>query len=153
MSLIKLPLLLLHSTLHNHSLLSMQPTYTAPILHLIGKAERWEVFFNTLLTDHLTGLWHAGLEGGELNMSRGKIKPQPIIFLIHLCILVNVKVWHSLHGLMFGNWVDCGISLMSFFNLLMTYRPHSWPRFYFIINSATPSWDCELGQPINLLLL
>lgn len=77
MSLIKLALPLLHSTLHNHSLLSTQPTYTPPILHLIGKAERWEVFFNTLLTGHLTGLWHAGLAGGELNISRGKIPPQP----------------------------------------------------------------------------
>lgn len=36
----KLHLLLLHSTLQNHSLQSTQPTYTPPILHLIGKAER-----------------------------------------------------------------------------------------------------------------
>lgn len=77
MYLIKLPLPLLHSTLQNHSMRSTLPTYTPPILHLIGKAERWEVFFNTLLTGHLTGLWHAALEGVELNMSRGKITPEP----------------------------------------------------------------------------
>lgn len=96
MYLIKLPLPLLHSTLQNHSMRSTLPIYTPPILHLIGKAERWEVFFNTLLTGHLTGLWHAALEGVELNMSRGKITPEPFFLssvYISICEGVALPAW------------------------------------------------------------